>query len=232
MVRVGVLGQGAIGRAVGSRLRAEGFTVLGADRSSRRTVLDAELSVLVLALTRGKECLAQLTEADRLPPHVLDLTTQTPQSARQCAERVLALGSLYCGGGLTGGGHQIASGTAVLVLGPAVAPCSPVRDVIAALGRAITFAAPEHAAKAKLLHNWVLIVQQWAAALAVQEAGSDLDALVEVLSSGTVGRRVPDWSVVRDAAGRAESTYLGRLVAKDLGEIKAALPRLAAARDL
>lgn len=225
----GVLGQGAVGRAVSARLAHRGFTVHAADRDGRHRVLAARPEVLVLALTRGEECLAQLAEAAELPPVVIDLTTQAPDSAARCTRLATARGAAYHGGGLTGSPRALATGGAVLLLGPAPAPETPAGQIVAALGRVIGFPEPRAGALAKLLHNWVLVVQQWAAALALRCAGEDIDpaVLVAVLEAGTAGRPVAQWSVVRDAAGPATSTYLSRLVAKDLDELARAVPRLA-----
>ena len=226
---VGVLGQGAVGRAVAERLSQCGFTVHAADRDGRHRVLAARPEVLVLALTRGEECLTQLAEPGALPPVVLDLTTQAPDSATRCADLAADRGADYHGGGLTGSPRALATGDAVLLLGPPPAAGTPADRTTAALGRVIAFPAPWSGALAKLLHNWVLVVQQWAAALAIRHAGDDLDlaALTAVLDAGTAGRPVPQWSVVRDAAGPATSTYLSRLVAKDLDELARAAPELA-----
>lgn len=226
---MGVLGQGAVGRAVARRLTDRGFTVHAADRDERGRVLAARPAVLVLALTRGEECLTQLAESDGLVPVVLDLTTQAPDTAARCADRAARGGAAYHGGGLTGSPRALATGEAVLLLGPPPVPGTEAALVTAELGRVIGFTAARSGALAKLLHNWVLVVQQWAAALAIQRTGGELDlaTLTEVLAAGTAGRPVDQWSVVRDAAGSASSTYLSRLVAKDLGELAQALPELA-----
>ncbi|MFB7380484.1 hypothetical protein ACFC6U_24090 [Kitasatospora purpeofusca] len=230
MPLIGVLGQGAVGRAVSGRLADCGLVVRAADRDDRHLVLDGEPDVLVMALTRGDESLCQLEELERAPGFVLDLTTQSPESAERCARRAAALGSAYHGGGLTGGGRELAVGRGVLLLGAPADPYGPVGRVVSALGRSIGFPSAPEAARAKLLHNWVLLVQQWAAALALGEVGPDgAGALVDVLAAGTAGRAVPDWSVVRDARHPARSTYLGRLAVKDLGEITRGLPALAEA---
>jgi 3-hydroxyisobutyrate dehydrogenase-like beta-hydroxyacid dehydrogenase len=230
VVAVAVLGQGAVGRAAADRLAAAGHEVHAGDRADRARVLAAPADVLLLALTRGEECAAQLAEARRLPPAVLDLTTQPPESALRCADRAAATGAGYHGGGLTGGGRELRAGRAVLLLGPPVRPGTPAAAVVGALGRAIPFAGPEAAARAKVLHNWVLLAQQWAAALALADAREHgIDSLVEVLAAGTAGRPVPEWSVVRDAAGEPTSTYPARLAAKDLAVLTRTAPRLAGA---
>jgi len=226
---VAVLGQGAVGRAAADRLAEAGHEVHAADRADRARVLASGADVLLLALTRGEECAAQLAEARQLPPTVLDLTTQAPESALRCADRAAGAGVRYHGGGLTGGGRELRAGRAVLLLGPPVEP-GPAGTVVRALGRVIAFGDPPAAARAKVLHNWVLLAQQWAAALALADAREHgLDALVEVLDSGTAGRPVPEWSVVRDAAGEPTSTYLSRLAEKDLAALARTAPMLAAA---
>lgn len=230
MLAVAVLGQGAVGRAAADRLAAAGLVVHAGDRADRTRVLAAGADVLLLALTRGEECVAQLEEARQLPPTVLDLTTQAPESALRCADRAVAAGARYHGGGLSAGGRELRAGRAVLLLGPPVEPGTAAAAVVDALGRAIGFPDPEAAARAKVLHNWVLLAQQWAAALALAEVrGYEVDRLVEVLASGTAGRPVPEWSVVRDAVGEPTSTYLCRLAAKDLAVLARTAPALAAA---
>ena len=160
----------------------------------------------------------------------LDLTTQAPADAQRCAELAAAAGSRYHGGGLSAGGRELRAGRAVLLLGPPVEPGTAAAAVIDALGRAIPFRDPAAAARAKVLHNWVLLAQQWAAALALADAREHgIDRLAEVLDAGTAGRPVPEWSVVRDAADAPTSTYLARLAAKDLAELARAAPGLAAA---
>ncbi|WP_431783453.1 hypothetical protein [Streptomyces chumphonensis] len=230
MVRTGVLGQGAVGRAVAERLRACGHEVVAADRTHRHVVLDAKPDVLLLALTHGTESEAQIAELTASPAWVVDLTTQSPDSVTGCAAKAARLGAAYHGGGLTGGPRELAAGRGVLLLGGPPEPHGPVAGIVHALGRSIDFPDARSAARAKLLHNWVLLVQQWAAALALGTVGPDgAPHLVRVLEAGTAGRPVADWSVVRDAAAPPCSTYLARLVAKDLKEITHGLPALAAA---
>ncbi|MBS2964827.1 hypothetical protein KGA66_17350 [Actinocrinis puniceicyclus] len=227
---LGVLGQGAVGRALAGRLTACSREVHAADRAGREKVYEHEPEVLFLALTRGTECLDQLDALPWAPRTIVDLTTQSPDSADGCARAAAARGIAYHGGGLTGGGRELAAGRGVLLLGAAPDPHGELAALLGDLGRVIGFPHAREAARAKLLHNFVLLTQQWAAALALLEVGPEQAAtLVEVLASGTAGRPVRQWSIVRDAAGEPCSTYLARLAAKDLEEIAAGLPALSAA---
>ncbi|MCQ4041856.1 NAD(P)-dependent oxidoreductase [Streptantibioticus rubrisoli] len=221
---VGVLGMGAVGRAVAARLTASGFPVVAGDQEDESRVLDAADGLLVTALTHGTQTHAVLAGGGVRCAEMLDLTTHSPHSAARCRQTAEARGIRYHGGGLTGGARQVGEGTAVLLVGPE--PTEGVLTTCQVLGTVLTFGSAEQGALAKLLHNWVLIVQQWAVATALAEADAQgLTGLVDVLASGTAGRPVPEWSTVRDwDADQPASTYLSRLVAKDLRELRVSAP--------
>lgn len=225
---VGILGRGAVGSALADRLSACSRNVYSSDQFDRQKVFEQEPPLLFLALTRGSECEAQLAELTWIPETIVDLTTQNPESADRCARVAFDRGSAYHGGGLTGGGRELSVGRAVLLLGDEPGPGGAVADVLEDLGRVIGFPSARVAAQAKLLHNFVLLTQQWAAGLALRELGPEQAAtLVKVLASGTTGRPVDQWSIVRDAVEGPSSTYLCRLASKDLDEMALGLPVLA-----
>lgn len=216
---VRVFGAGKVGRAIASRCRELGLDVRIADRPEAADLAGAgEGGLAILALTHGREAL-ELIEQLAGVSAVIDLTTQSSTSAGQVARKAAELSIEYHAGGLTGGAAQLAEGRAVLLLGP---PPQRFRTVLHGLGEVIDFDTPEQAARAKLLHNTFLIMQQSMLAY-LGRARGDLHAatLLRVLASGTAGRPLEQSSLARDlTSGTPTSSYLTRLVLKDLDEIE------------
>lgn len=217
---IGLLGMGAMGTAIAERLRQQPLAVVSGDKLAQRDVLRRPHAVLIMALTSGDQVAEVLASGEVRAAAVLDLTTQSTEAIERCAGLARGSGIAYSGGGVTGGARQLARGSASLLLGPE--PRGFAARVCARLGSPVFFPTARQAALAKLLHNWVLIVQQWAVAVALTEAGAHgFSELPAVLSEGTAGRPVTRWSVIRDwSAGQPSSTYTDRLVWKDLREIK------------
>lgn len=226
MVRV--FGAGRIGRAVASRCRQLGLDVRLADRPQAADLASARAAeageLAVLALTHGAEAVELIDQLVEVST-VIDLTTQSSTTAGQATSKAARRSIGYHAGGLTGGAAQLAEGQAVLLLGP---PPRHQREFLQGLGEVIEFDRAEQAARAKLLHNAFLIMHQSMLAY-LGGARGDLPAetLLRVLATGTAGRPVGQSSLARDlAADIATSSYLTRLVLKDLDEIERDLPGL------
>lgn len=216
---VRVFGAGNVGRAIASRCRELGLNVRIADRSEAAELAGAGGGDLaVFALTHGREALELIEQLVEVRT-VIDLTTQSSTSAGHVARKAAELAIEYHAGGLTGGAVQLAEGRAVLLLGP---PPQRFRTVVHGLGQVIDFDTPEQATRAKLLHNAFLLLQQSALAY-LGRARGDLPSatLLRVLASGTAGRPLEQSSLARDlTSGAPTSSYLTRLVLKDLDEIE------------
>ncbi|MDR7303521.1 hypothetical protein [Haloactinomyces albus] len=222
--RVSVFGAGSIGSAVAHRLSECGVHVALADRDEAQQVVRYPAELIVLALTHGLEVPTLL---DELPAEstVVDLTTQSSESALRCCERAVLRDLEYHGGGLTGGADQVNRGEAVLLLGPPLGNTDPL---LALLGQVISFDDVRQAARAKIIHNAYLLLQQTLLTY-FGEGGVGLEAeqVLTVLETGTAGRSLGDSSVVRDLrSGAPSSSYRARLALKDIAEIRQELPGL------
>jgi len=227
-MRVRIFGAGRIGQAAARRCLSSGFDIRLADlaETEELAVDPAAGGLALLALTHGTQVGDLLTRL-RGVDAVLDLTTQSSTSAAVAAATADRCGLDYFGGGLTGGAAQLAGGTAVLLVGPWPAP-EPVRAVLDVLGSVIGFESAEQGARAKMLHNAYLLMQQSLLALLGGGRGRlDADGLLRVLSTGTAGRPLAESSLVRDlTAETPASSYRNRLVVKDLAEIERELSDL------
>jgi 3-hydroxyisobutyrate dehydrogenase-like beta-hydroxyacid dehydrogenase len=176
--RIGIVGLGLVGSAIGARLRVAGWTTVGFDlRASacdefRRAGGDVASSLhelgrnvdcVVLAVFDSKDVVSVLDAEDALlstghQVHtVIDCSTGDPEILEPLATQLKARGVEFIEAPLSGSSQQIAAGEATLLLGgeaEAIARCDALLKAIAS--ERIHVGAAGMGAKAKLATNLVL----------------------------------------------------------------------------
>jgi 3-hydroxyisobutyrate dehydrogenase-like beta-hydroxyacid dehydrogenase len=214
-----------MGRAYFHRARETGFSV-SLVNDIKGTVSLVGCDLLVIALRSGNDVESFLRERlNSNRPSIVNLTTQSLRATAVCSSVASSAGATYYGGGIAGGRAQVLAGTATLLLGPP--PPKSVLQFLAHIGTLISFPDERTAAAAKLLHNFVLILENHAIAAGMQLAQScGISKFEHVLDLGTAGRPPSKSSVVRDFRAAPRSSYTCELVAKDLRELAASFPSL------
>ena len=157
---------------------------------------------------------------------LIDLTTQTVDSAIYCGALAEASGILYAAGGITGGSQQVGSVSSTLLLGGSAIHALP--SWLSLLGNAMIFESIEQAVSAKLLHNFVLLMINHGLSIALELAQlQGIGNFIEVLERGTAGRSLRRTSAVRDFEDYPISSYSAQLVSKDLKAMLVSFPQLA-----
>lgn len=225
MKEIGLIGLGLVGRAMATRLLAEGHRVRGYDIAADARAAAAALGVEVqedaatVARTSGILLLSLMTSEDRrtllwgpqqaaavLAPGtvVLDTTTGTPEDLCEDASRLLSQGIRLIDVCLSGSSAVISAGQALALIG---APQSEVAFawVIAAFSKAqYYFDSPGAGNRAKLIVNLVFglnrLVLAEALALA-RDGGFELSTMLEVLRAGETYSTVMDTKGPKMLAG-------------------------------
>ena len=174
---IGLVGLGLVGNALGARLAAAGFEVLGHDRQADATAAWARAGhsvatslrdladtcrTVVLAVFDTTSVIQVAESADGLLVNgdvttLVDCSTGDPEALQALAARLAIRGVCFIEGPLSGSSAQIAAGEATMLLGGDAAAI----DRHAALLGAITstrmyVGGPGMAARAKLATNLVL----------------------------------------------------------------------------
>jgi len=220
--RVRVYGNGRSGSAYADRLRGQGFTVGVYDRVHDDVVRvdgpGGPAAVAILALPRGSDVPTALRAIDPADvPHVVDLTTQSPESAVGNSALWHRLGGdEYHAGGSNGGERAVRAGSSFLLIGPRCA--QPVWEVLHAIGHVSEFDSMAYAVMLKLFHNAFLVVENELArqlAALCERRGIARRHLEKVIDDGPAGRRFGDLTAIRHLKGGYETSYVGEYAAKD-----------------
>ncbi|GAA4929020.1 NAD(P)-dependent oxidoreductase [Actinoplanes utahensis] len=218
-----VYGNGRSGSAYTDRLRQQGYTVAVHDRSGDEVrCVDGPLTgpavAAILALPRGTDVPVALRAIDPMEtPCVVDLTTQSPESATANAELWAGMGGRsYHAGGSNGGERAVRAGDSFLLLGPRCE--EPVWQALQAIGHVTEYASAEYAVMLKLCHNAFLVVENELArqlAALCQRRGIAREHLEKTIDDGPAGRRFGDLTAIRHLKGGYPSSYIGEYAAKD-----------------
>lgn len=174
---VGVIGLGLVGRALGARLAAAGFELLGFDRDAaalaawaaaghavaespaaigarcQRVVLAVFDTIGVLEVTEGRGGLLEGRAARTL----VDCSTGDPDRLQALAARLAARGITFIEAPLSGSSQQIGAGAATMLLGASEAAITAHADLLDALAtERIHVGGAGMGARAKLATNLVL----------------------------------------------------------------------------
>jgi len=217
-VLVTIVGAGRMGTeyaAVLSRAGIETRLVEPADLGAA----EPPAGVYLLALFDGSASHAALQRIEA-GARVVDLTTQAVDDAGRNAALAAARAIRYWGGGVTGGAAQVGTDAFSMAVGPDSVP-DDVRGLLAHRGGIVPFDSPQAGATAKLLHNLVLIVNNYMIGWALAEAERrGLSGFAAILDRGTAGRPARASSAFRDFTAAPASSYTGALVEKDLRAVE------------
>lgn len=175
---VGLVGLGLVGRALGTRLTAAGWTVLGHDRSIEAmdayavaggqcaeslAVLSRQVQAVVLAVydTAGVIDVLESPAGMLQPGHqvdlVLDCSTGSPDMLAQLHDRLRARGIDLVESPLSGSSEQIAAGDAAALVGADPHGWTRAQPLLSALAtRCVYVGPPGMGVRAKLATNLVL----------------------------------------------------------------------------
>jgi 3-hydroxyisobutyrate dehydrogenase-like beta-hydroxyacid dehydrogenase len=222
MPDVRVYGNGRSGSAYADRLRAQGYPVTVYDKADGgiRPVdgVDTPAALAILALPRGHDSAEALRciDPERVAT-VLDLTTQSPDSARSNQDLWIQLGGLaYHAGGSNGGERAVRAGYSYLLVGPRCD--AKIWPIVRAIGYVSEFDTVEYATTLKLCHNAFLLIENETARFLAQtcrELGVRMQDLEKVIDDGPAGRRFGDLTAIRHLKGGYVTSYVGEYAAKD-----------------
>jgi len=205
-VNVAFIGLGTMGWPQAANLRAAGHELTvwtrdaqkaerfagehGATAAGSPKEAVAEAEVAITMLPDSPEVEAVLNEAE--PPEgslVVDMSTIRPTASRALAERLRQRGVGFLDAPVTGSRPKAEDATLTIMVGGEAGDLERARPLFEAMGQLVVHAGPHgHGSMVKLINNTLAAVN--AAALAegitlARAAGVDLDALAEVVGSGS-----------------------------------------------
>ena len=205
--RVGFLGLGIMGRPMAENLRAAGFEVIvwnrtrskadefGGQVAATPAEAAAATGVVISMLPDVPEVEQVLLGPDGATEGLadgglcIDMSTIGPTAARAIAERLAERGIDFLDAPVTGSRPKAEDGTLTIMVGGPPEPLERARPLFEAMGQQVIHVGPTgHGAMAKLINNTVGAIN--AAALGeglvlARESGLDLDALRQVIGSGS-----------------------------------------------
>jgi 3-hydroxyisobutyrate dehydrogenase-like beta-hydroxyacid dehydrogenase len=174
---------------------AEEFAALGARRAgSVREVAQAAgvLITIVTADAQLKEVVwgpQGITEGAARGKLLIDMSTVSPATAREVAERLAPLGMAFVDAPVSGGPWGAESATLAIMAGGSADDIERVRPVLDALGKHIFHVGPVGAGQTvKLLNQMVaggIMTLLGEAFVAAQAAGVDLEQLIDVMGQSS-----------------------------------------------
>ncbi len=214
MTTIGIVGLGAMGSRIAARLLFQGNAVLGTNRT--RSKADAlieqglvwrdspralaEDSDIVLSVVLDSEALEAVTEGtDGILAGLaagkvyVDMSTVSPQTSRELAERVAPSGASMMAAPVSGSLRAAEEGSLAIIVGGDAGAFERVEPLLRELGSTVTFVGDSGQAQVlKLATNIVLAVQVLAFSEGVrlaEQGGIEPGLALDVLIRSAVGRR-------------------------------------------
>jgi 3-hydroxyisobutyrate dehydrogenase-like beta-hydroxyacid dehydrogenase len=212
MTTIGVVGLGTMGGRIAGRLLAQGYTVVGTNRTRARAEsliarglvwcdtpqLTAERSDVVISMVTDDSALEAVTGAPDgilagLAPGTVyvDMSTVSPRTSRDLAERVTSLGAEMLAAPVSGSVPAAEGGTLAIMVGGRADVFERVEPILRELGSTVTFVGDVgQALLLKLGINISLGVQMLAFSEGVQLAergGVDRSVALDVLARSAIG---------------------------------------------
>ena len=212
MSTVGFVGLGAMGSRIAGRLLDAGHRVYATNRTAAKSQPLVERGLVwqdtprevaasadvVLSMVTGDQALQAITagphgllaglEAGKL---YVDMSTVSPQTSRQLAERVRARGAQMLDAPVSGSIPQAESGTLAIMVGGDPRAFAAVEPLLRELGQTVTHIGPNgQGLVLKLAINISLAVQTLAFSeglLLAERAGVDPELAAEVMSTSSIG---------------------------------------------
>jgi 3-hydroxyisobutyrate dehydrogenase-like beta-hydroxyacid dehydrogenase len=212
MTTIAVVGLGAMGGRIAARLLSQGNDVHGTNRTKSKAdeLIDqgllwcdspreaAEAADVVISMVTDSDALEAVTAgqdgilAGLAPGKVyVDMSTVSPQTSRELAERVASRGATMLAAPVSGSVPNVDAGSLAIIVGGDADAFETVEPVLRQLGSTVTFVGDnEHALLLKLAINISLAVQMLAfseGVLLARQGGVDLDVALKVLTSSAIG---------------------------------------------
>ena len=235
--RTAFLGLGIMGWPQAANLRAAGhdLTVWTRDADKTRRFAEehgaaaagspgeavAEAGVAITMLPDSPEVEEVLEQAE--PPEgslVVDMSTVRPTASRAIAERLGERGVAFLDAPVTGSRPKAEDGTLTIMVGGEESDLERARPLLEAMGQLVVHAGPHgHGSMVKLINNTLAAVN--AAALAegitlAQAAGVDLDAMEQVVGSGSGNSAMLDLKAAPMREGDYEPLFKLEHMLKDV----------------
>jgi len=238
MARVGVIGLGNIGGAIGANLTADGHAVAVYDTDAARCAALGSKGAAVCAGTAAVAAQSEITFTSLPTPSVfevaadwvgaaardailVDLSTNAPTMIRAVGARLAAAGRHLLEAPLTGGAPGAAARMLVFMVGGEPAVYERVRPLLDKLGRATVHVGGLGLGNvAKLVNSLMAFSATWISleGLAIAaKAGIDTRTMIDVIRAGGAGNIFTD-RMVEGINERGRPTQFSlALAAKDAG---------------
>jgi 3-hydroxyisobutyrate dehydrogenase len=246
--KIGFIGLGIMGAPMAGRLLAAGFDVTVYNRTAGRadplaqagarvaqTPADAarDADVVISMVTDSPDAAAVLLgpagvsegaatnqAADRGRCLVIDMSTISPQAARDIGQRLGDAGLAFLDAPVTGGDVGAHAGTLSILVGGSADQLERARPIFEVLGKRITHCGPVGAGQAMKACNQILcalnLVGVVEALHLARASGLDLGQLTEALAAGAGGSWALEKLGSRIAQGDFDPGFMVRLIQKDL----------------
>lgn len=210
--RIGFIGLGIMGRGMATNLLRAGFALTvwnrtasrmddlvatGATAAASPAVVAAGSDIIITCVSDTPDVLAVtlgeggIIHGARPGSLVIDMSTISPQAAREMAAALTARGVAYLDAPMSGGSEGAAKGTLSIMVGGAAADVERAMPAFQAMGKAITHVGDHGAGQTVKLVNQILVVGTM---LAVSEAlvfaqasGVDLEKTLAAVTPGAAG---------------------------------------------
>ena len=238
-MKTGFIGLGAMGMGMARNLHRAGLLAAVWNRSAdKATTLAQELhciaadspaqlaqqcECIVICVSADQELqavLAQLLPTTKAGTLIIDCSTVSAATARECAQRCAAQHCVFLDAPVSGGVEGARLGTLAIMVGGSEPAFARAQPVLQAMGKTITHFGPNGAGQAAKATNQILCagaIQAAAEAMAFAKAeGLPLDKIIDTLSKGAG----TSWYFTHRAPNMMNNTYEGgfkvRLHEKDL----------------
>lgn len=238
-MKTGFIGLGAMGMGMARNLHRQGLLAAAWNRTAEKAqTLSNELGIpaassldeivqrcetLVICVSADQDLLqiiAQLQDTLRPGMLVIDCSTVSATTARQCATRVAARGGEFLDAPVSGGVEGARLATLAIMVGGSHSAFERAQPIFKAMGKTITHFGDSGCGQAAKATNQILCagaIQAAAEAMAFAKAeGLPLDKLIDTLSKGAGA----SWYFTHRAPNMMNDSYAGgfkvRLHEKDL----------------
>lgn len=241
MGAIGWIGLGVMGAPMAGRIVAAGYALevcvgsetasvraaeLGArvHRSPRHVAEEADIVVTVLPgppeVRSTYEGTNGLLAGARPGLHFIDMSTSSPDLARQLANRARAIGAFAVDAPVSGGPAGAREGTLSIMVGAEPAAIAEVRPILDVLGSTIVAHGGPGSGQAAKLANQVALAGAMLgiceAYLFAREQGLDPRLMLDSLAGGIAGSRLTAFIWERLASAEMASGFKVALMVKDL----------------
>jgi 3-hydroxyisobutyrate dehydrogenase len=206
-IGLGIMGRGMVGNllragfelAVWNRTagRADEFVAAGAVAAASPAEVAARSDIIITCVSDTPDVLAVtlgaggLIHGARPGSLVIDMSTISPQAAREMAEALAARGVASLDAPISGGSEGAAKGTLSIMVGGEAADVERAMPAFQAMGKAITHVGGHGAGQTVKLVNQILVVGNMLAVaealVFAQASGVDLEKTLAAVTPGAAG---------------------------------------------